>query len=81
MKLQSVQRIEWEKIAVGAIRNEWQEKQFVGRWAGKRRDVWMEIPEAWLRENGETDILLRVRVGSSSEKEDRDQMNKTDKTE
>ena len=48
----------------------------------KRGDVWMEILEAWwnqiLKEPGvglreEYEILLRVRAGSSSEKEEREQ--------
>ena len=53
MELQVVQdRVEencWELL------EQWQEKQFLGRWAGKRKkkrgDLWMEILGAYIGED------------------------------
>ena len=43
-------RIEWEKFAVGVLEQR-HEKQFVGRWARKRIEmyIWTEILEALLK--------------------------------
>ena len=43
-------RIGWEKIAVGVLEQR-HEKQFVGRWARKRIEmyIWTEILEALLK--------------------------------
>ena len=41
-------RIRWKRIAVGVL-EQWHEKQFVGRWARKRRAVWMEILEVLVK--------------------------------